>query len=382
MRFSLLLLLTIAATADAAQITLREEATTSAGALVLLGDVATVTGDNAERLSKLPLMPNPSPGTRQFVSAASVRAMLAAQGESPADHRYAGAYRVRVETPALASEPVVDDWQPAAKQPIAPSSKPSESTAFRVRTEPSRPRSFQTRRVSSISIKAVREAVREAVQSAINNEDAAPRLAVRNIQLSATAIRELVEMGDQPITVEFLPRQPPQAGSITVRVWPEARRGGEAFNAVADLVEQPMRVVTRTPVARGTLVTASAVRLEPIPMNELDRPQAMGYTELEQVVGREAKRPLRLGEVLSDNNTAAPLMVRRSQEVEVISGGGGVSVSLVAQAKQDGRQGDLITVQLLDRKEEFTARVVGPRQLAVLSARGDFTNAARPGAYR
>lgn len=385
MRFAFILLLTLATTAGAAEITLREEASISVGTLLRLGDVATITGDEADRLALLPLMPVPSPGTRQFVSAASVRAMLAAQGESAAAHRFAGAYRVLVATPALASEPIVEEaWKSASRPAQDKLSKPSNSTAFRVIPRASRPKAFATRRPSPRSQNAVREAVAEAIQQAIDNRNdlGAPRIAVTGVQLSETALRELAEMSEQSITAEFLAAQPPAAGSITVRVWPEARVGGEAFNVIANLVERSMRVVVERPIARGSLVTASAVRLEPVPVREINRPQAIGYQTLKEVVGREAKRPLRPGQVLSDANTALPLMVRRNEEVEVISGGGGVTVRLTALAKQDGRQGELITVQLLDRKEEFTARVVGHRQLAVLSARSGLAGISGTGGLR
>lgn len=376
MRSLLAILLLIATSAPAAEIRLREEASTIANALVRLGSVATVTGDDAERLAKLPLMPNPSPGTRQFVSAASIRDMLAAQGESVGVHHFTGAYRVLLATPALAAEPVVtnDQWRPAAK--------PSNSMAFRVRRGTAKPQATTVRRTRVLSQQAVNKAVNAAVQHALDAKSTKSSLLVREVQLSATAARELAELGDQPITAEFLPTTQLLPGLVSVRLRTEARRDDEAFQAIVELVEQPMRVVTTQPVGRGTMLTASAVKLEPVLADEIDRPRLLGYTTLDAVVGREASRPLQVGDVVSMNNTAAPLMVRRNEEVEVSSGGGGVSVRLLAIAKQDGREGELITIQTLDRDEKFTARVVGPRRLAILSAGGNVANSNRPGGVR
>lgn len=383
-----LLLITLVTTpVGAAEIALRDEARVTSGTLVRLGDVAIVTGRDAARLDRLPLSPSPTPGDRQFVSAGAIRAMLAAQGEDLSEHRFTGAYRVRVQTAAMAS-PATEEAD-AQRWRLAPSPRTGARTAFRIRSGAAPLNTPQYRpptRLGVVAKRAVDANVMDAIQAEIdrrvNDRTESPtRLAVKGVKLSATAARELSLIEETPLKVAFRPTEQLAPGELSVRVWPESRLDDEAFRVVAELVEQPMRAIAATPIGRGELVTTSAVRMEPVPLSELENASAYGYAAAE-AIGRETKRSVRPGEVLSEANTAPPLMVRRGEEVEVVSGGGGISVRLRAIASQDGRQGDLISVEMYDTKEKFSARVVGPRRLAVLSAGSALANATRTGGLR
>jgi flagella basal body P-ring formation protein FlgA len=217
--------------------------------------------------------------------------------------------------------------------------------------------------------KSVQDAIKSAIQEMLDTrrQPGETRLAVRGVELTSQTVNELLEKIGQPLTATTATTATPLPGSLQCKVWPAEGLAGEPCLVVADLVEQPMRVVATTPLSRGALVTASAARLEPTPLEEIGKASAIGFTSLEDTIGKETTRPIRAGEVYSEYNTSAPLMVRKNDEVMVVSGGGGVSVSMRVTATQDGRVGDLVTVKALDRDEKFPARVVGPRRLAVLA---------------
>ena len=370
MRLLVLLLLLSTAFTEAAEINLRSEATITGGSLIRLGEVATVTGANADRVARTPLMPSPAPGTRQFVSAGAIRDMLAAQGFAAGENQFRGAYRIQITSqPNLEPKAPAADWRSATPNSTAP------RTAFRVRasgTPQAAPsRSVRSTPIRQTDMKLIEQSVIAALQAVIDQREISSdrqRLAVRGVELSATAIRELTELRGQQLTGHFANLVNLSAGSRQARIWPESRLDGEPFLVVADLVEQPMRVVARSPLGRGALITASAIRVEPVPLNEIGRRNSTGFAKIHEVVGKETTRRVNAGELFSDMNTAPPMMVRRGEEVTVVSGGGGVSVRVRALAKQDGRTGDLIQIELLGRGEELMARVVGPRRLAILSA--------------
>lgn len=378
MRSVLIILIVLAASLAAtlpvvgADITLHEEASAVPGVLVRLGDVATIHGADAERLAEAPLMPSPAPGTSQHLSAGALRDLLKAQGVDPRDHYFRGAYRTQVTTP------LGNSASPAPRRENAPWQTPAASAedstmAFRVRggfaaPAPALPVGV-VRKASLRESKSVEEAVKAAIQQMLDGrrQTGELRLLVRAVELTSASVNELCEKVGQPLTATLASTATPLPGSLTCKVWPAEGFAGEPYLAVADLVEQPMRAVATTPLTRGALVTASAVRLEPTPLEEIGKSSAAGFTTLEEAVGKETSRPIRMGETLSDVNTAPPMMVRKNDEVMVVSGGGGVSVSMRVVATQDGRVGDLVTVQTLERDERFPARVVGPRRLAVLS---------------
>jgi flagella basal body P-ring formation protein FlgA len=366
MRFPLVILIVLAASLTAtlpvigADITHHEEASAVPGVLVRLGDVATIHGAEAERLADAPLMPSPAPGTSQHLSAGALRDLLKAQGVDPRDHFFRGAYRTQITTPlgrsASPSQTETAEWQ------VNPASAGDSTMAFRVRggyaaPAPDLPVGV-VRKASLRESKSVEEAVKAAIQTTLDarRQPGELRLAVRDVELTSRAVNELCDSIGQPLTAALATTATPLPGSLTCKVWPADGLAAEPYLVVADLVEQPMRVVATTPLSRGALVTASAVRLEPTPLEEIGRANAAGFSTLEEVVGKETSRPIRMGETFSDINTAPPMMVRKNDLVDVVSGGGGISVTM-----------HMITVQTLDRDEQFPARVVAPRRLAVLS---------------
>ncbi|MEQ8848473.1 flagellar basal body P-ring formation chaperone FlgA [Botrimarina sp.] len=364
----------LAVAAAAADIRLRESASVGGG-LVRLGDVAEVTGPGARELGSAPLMPAPPDGETRRLSAGAVRDMLEAQGVRLDRHRFWGAYQVQISSGAES---------PSSRQ--TPPTAERQTTAFRVRPVADRASRWAVstveRRVQAPP-REVEQAVTERLRSMLEELHAAqpdtPRLLVRGVAVSATAARELGEFDPASYQAQWVDGGSLGPGEASALVWPESRNPDEAFRVVADLVEQPMRVVATQPLARGAAVVRSAVRLEPVPLAEIDRPSALGFTKLEEAVGAETLRRVRVGEPLSTINTAPPLVVRKGQEVEVYSGGGGVSVRLTAIAQGDGRVGDLVQVEAYDGRETFSARVVGDRRLAVLSAGSSTSGLVRSG---
>ncbi|MEO0529647.1 MAG: flagellar basal body P-ring formation chaperone FlgA [Planctomycetota bacterium] len=386
MRLLLITCLATSATlASAAEITLREDAAAGASALVRLGDIADVTGRDADRVASLPLMPAPAAGTKQSLTTTAIRAMLSAQGESVASHRFRGAFTVRVAGPERSRSTDDSEW----RTPLADQDR-GVSTAFRKRgritREPVTLTKRGSRRLAVATSRAVDQAVTAAVQEAIDQRlgslAAEKRLLVRDVELTATARRELQTLASQPLIAKVPEGTTLVPGKLTADLWPESRLGEDSFRVVADVVEQRMRVVVKEPLSRGTMIVASAVRLEAVPLDQIDRPGALGYTSVDEVIGKEASRTLRAGDVLSEGNTAPPMMVRRGEQVFVVSGGGGITVTLQALAKQDGRKGELIAVEMLDRRDELMARVVGYGKLAVLSAGPELASAIRTGDLR
>lgn len=399
-RLLLGLLLLATASAQAANVRLRETALVGGG-LVRLGDVAQVIGRDAEALAATPLMPAPTGDGTRWLSCGAIRDMLQAQGIDPKAHRFGGAFHVRVsvgDTPAVAPTPTtlptttlpkpnvppttVRPATPLAAPPAAARPTPRSSTAFRVRPALDRVDGSRPARRVVASPRAIEQALVERLQEVLDlsiTDPNGPRLLVRGVEVSNTAAKELGAFGTDSLRAQFIGGQSPDAGSLSALAWPASRGPDEGLRVVADVVRQPMRVVATQPLPRGATVVRSAVRLERVPLNEIDRPNAVGYGSLDQAVGKETLRAIRAGDALSAANSAPPTVVHKGEEVEVFAGGGGVSVRLAAIAKADGRMGDLVEVEAYDGREAFNARVVGVRRLAVLSAGSSAGGVVRSG---
>lgn len=366
--------------AHAAQLVLRGEAL-AFESIVRVRDVAEVTGDTLaeiERIGALPLMPAPAPGEPRRLSARVLRDLLAAQGERIDSDQFFGAKSTTVTSRPLASEPPAAAWRPSAEAGPLAEAPPAPSVARQGRTGfvisrgavPSFVAPLQApRTLRAAETREVKKRVTNAISRLLEQSAEAPPLAVRSVRLTETTTRELLALGAQPLTAHQRGGAPPVAGESEFLVWGGSNESGETFRVVADLVEPRRRVVAVDPIGRGTLVTASSVRLEPEP---LDAPpeRSAPYRSLEEVIGKEATRSVRPGQPLTADNTASPMLVRRGETVAVSSGGAGIHVRLTAVARGDGRLGDLVTVEAYDRSERFDARVVGPRRLAILGAGG------------
>lgn len=98
-----LLILIVGASARSAEILLKPRVK-SQGTIVLLGDVATVVGEEGEaklvqQLKRLELFPAPSPGRIRLLHRPEVRELLTLHGVDTSQHRIAGSSYSRITPP-------------------------------------------------------------------------------------------------------------------------------------------------------------------------------------------------------------------------------------------------------------------------------------------
>ena len=117
-------------------------------------------------------------------------------------------------------------------------------------------------------------------------------------------------------------------------------------------------VATRA-IQAGETLQESDIALAPPPAGSQVRDV---FRRTEEAVGRKSHRAFAAGQPLDSRFLKAPVLVRRNETIAVIARNGGVQVRIAAKAMDEGGAGDWISVQPLDRKETFTARVTGARQ--------------------
>lgn len=140
----------------------------------------------------------------------------------------------------------------------------------------------------------------------------------------------------------------------------EVPKNQKAQPKKAQLPIQKIIVALRN-IERGELIRAADVEIRQQPGTQ----NRNAVNSLDQVVGMEARNTVREGSLIYKNQVRAPLQVKRGETVSIFASTGGISVKTFAIARQDGALGDLIQVQTLDKKEQFTAHVSGRRELEV-----------------
>jgi flagella basal body P-ring formation protein FlgA len=107
-------------------------------------------------------------------------------------------------------------------------------------------------------------------------------------------------------------------------------------------------------IAAGALLGPDNVRIE---TTQADSPSP---AEPPPVLGMVAAAAIPAGTVIQPSLMKAPpavVVVRRNQTVVMKIRGEGFTITVVGQAMQDGRLGDLIRVQNVDSRRVVTARV-------------------------
>lgn len=342
----------------AAEIRLREHAA-PIGNIVRLGDVADLSGfaSRDEWQWKLAeLVPAPALSSQRMLTAGEVADLLARGGYD-------------LTGVSIAGTQVAISWQ-ATTTPIAQSATPATPTTaptsgFRslgAATAPTRrPVVFLTTEQRT----AIDEHLRDIVTRYVEDQSGKIGLIEITTDMPTSDAEKLMQATSElTVTGGHAPWQGPQRLGLSM----DTNRGTLHLPlqvTIRDLT--PVAVVVRA-AARGELLTASHVSFEPAPAGSRLPASVEPVTSVEQMVGREASRNLRVGEVLTTNICLPPMMVRRGQLVSVQAGGGGIRIARQATARADGRQGEVVELEIAGSKERLAARVIAPGQLAIVSA--------------
>ena len=359
----------------AAEIILRESAN-PLGTIVRLGDVADIRTNDAaamDRLSAIPLMPTPATGTVQHLRAKEIRDMLRAQGIAWSAHRFSGAISVKVGREGLRSKPspTQSTKKDVTKKPVAkveqatPVRRPP-SIGFRsLNNSPSNESLVvpvnQISRRQELDIKIQ---VRESLEAWLASQGEAGKLiAIGEIEIEPVDIERLYNYRKRELVAEPLANTDAKAGLGKFVVSPF---GGQPSYAKAELIQLEQVVTSSRMINRGETITASHLVVKGVLPEAIEKTRSPVFESIESAIGRIAKRTIRSEELLSEKNTTTPVLVLRRETVTVSTGSSGITIRMQAIAKQDGRLGDLITVETLDTGEVLQARVTGRAELAVL----------------
>jgi flagella basal body P-ring formation protein FlgA len=121
-------------------------------------------------------------------------------------------------------------------------------------------------------------------------------------------------------------------------------------------------VVPLRPLQRGDVIRASDVQLQA-------RSGDVGHAaSIEEVVGRQAVRPIAAGSTIAAIDLQSPQLVLKNEVVTVYARARGVQVRTSAKALEAGAKGDIIALEsLLDRNARFMARVIGTKEVEIFA---------------
>lgn len=108
-------------------------------------------------------------------------------------------------------------------------------------------------------------------------------------------------------------------------------------------------------IERGQTIVAEQLQLQEVNVGRASRGF---YNNVDEVIGQGAKRRVRAGQLIAPNLLAAPLLIRRGQQVTIIASQDGISASATGEALANGREGEVIRVRNLGSQKVIEAQVV------------------------
>lgn len=308
---------------NAAEIELRRESR-PAKSVVTLQDLAVIHANDpkeAESLGAIELFPAPAAGPPRFLRVRELQDLLVLRGIPLQKHHLTGSSQVAIHGAETRAE----------------------------NDDPSLPPVLQKKAEREVS-----EAIARSLQTAGNAQTW--NVAVRLDDAQARAVSKA--QGAVAAHGEAVPSVGRQAFEVVLGSGKNAQR----FTVEAN-VSLPLSVVVATrSLMRGAVVGPNDVRLQPASPNET---QGDCFRAVEEVIGSEAIQAIGEGVILQKRSVHAPLLVHRGDIVTVYSRAAGIRVRTTARAREDGSQGDLVSVESLTDRKSYIARVYGIRELEV-----------------
>ncbi|MGA2034593.1 MAG: flagellar basal body P-ring formation chaperone FlgA [Thermoguttaceae bacterium] len=324
----LLLVLLAARFGGAAELRLRPQCTPG-GSVVRLRDVAEIFADapQAAALGQIELFPAPTGSQQRFVPVRELQDLLLLRGVNLAEHRFSGSSQVAVSSaahPAHVEEP----------QAL------SAATARHVKSR-------------------LCEAVAQYLKTRAGNRSWLVTAEIPDNQLRLAA--------DPACTMTVSGGRSPWTGAQHFEVTLSAAQKPATFPLEAQ-VSLPSTVVTTTrALARGAVIRAGDVELQE---DESGDDESGSFHVVAEVVGKEAIRAVAAGKALTQDAVRAPLLVHRGEVITVYAHSAGISIRTTARARDEGSQGDLVSVESLLDRSTFYGRVSGVREVEVYGRAG------------
>ncbi len=312
---------------SAAELRLRQQCSPK-GAVVTLGDVAEIyTADKqqAEKLAAMELFPAPPTAQQRVIRIRELQDLLIMRGVNLAECQFSGSSQLVVTS---AGEPTHAEHE------------------------------------QNLSLSAVKRAQRRVQEAILQYLQAkSPAQGPRILQFEPTpALARAAANSAQSISVSG--GSSPWTGKQRFEVAIETPEGPARFTLDAQ-VTVPAAVVA----AAHSLSRGAAIRESDLVLSRDAPPDGEGsaFHTIEEVVGRQTTRAIPDGKILVSDDVQAPLFVHRGDVVTVYARSAGIRVRTTARAREEGGLGDLVTMETMQDRKTYQARVCGMREAEVLA---------------
>ncbi len=197
----------------------------------------------------------------------------------------------------------------------------------------------------------IEQAVRDYVEAELN------KLANSNSEITLGRLNNRLKLSQcaEPLEIFSLSKFNP-AGRNNIGVRCHAPRFWKIF-IPATIKFYSTVAVAAIPLRRGTTITVSDVALD---RRQIANHLGGYFTNINDVVGREVRQPIRLGSIIQQNATHAEKVIKKGELVTLRSSSSRFKVITSGKALNSGTLGDIIRVQNSKSERIVEGTVVAP----------------------
>lgn len=208
------------------------------------------------------------------------------------------------------------------------------------------------------------EELRTQVHTFLQRElrDEFPQAADSSVEITVANLDPRLKLGECAGDVRHSITSPrPYGANVSIKAQCTGAKPWTIYVPARIEVYAAIAVAARS-LERGSVLTQADVTL-----SRMNTTQAgTGHVgELDQVVGKELKRPLRAGEPVRLTHLKAPQVVRKGDRVVLEARGTSVSVVTSGRALANGQVGDQIQVQNEKSQRVVDAEIVAPGRVRI-----------------
>lgn len=296
---------------------------------IQLSDVAVIEGFTADQLSELGNMAiaeAPAFGQSKLITLNDIRAKLAGAGVNMAVVRLKGASRCVVRRPT---------------------EMPTEQDA---------PQDVSARKTASEQ--SLRAQIQRFIDGRLVEYGGKAEINFRRTPAS------LLALSGPAYTFEIEPRSSRKLGTfellVTIQHGPAE---AQTHKVAVEVALKKSVIVAISPINRGQTITRADIMTEQRSFKKLEH---IGMTKPATVIGQEAKRDIRMGDMIKPGDIKSKVLVKRNDLVSIRSVRNGIAIESTGKALADGALGDSIEVRNEGSEETFWAQVTGLRRAEAL----------------
>ena len=312
---------------------------------VNLGDIAELSGPVAEQMAELVIMKLERSAAPKEITIRSIRATL----------NEAGIHWGRIQ---LSGKKVIVRPAPgmgAGDQPLIAMSAASLIEPNDITRKPGRTESISVQELMTLD--TVRSEVAAFFARSLRLSPAELRLTFRNSDA------EFLDITRQSYRIEIEPLSGLKSDrvNLNVRLW-ESGRIGQRQSITADVFLHKSFVEAAHDISRQDVLVESDLQ-----MSERWMPpsEASLTTNLTDAIGRVSTKHIKAGQAIHHNAINRRTLVRRGDPIIVRCLVGGTVISLQAEARGDGSEGDTVECRKKGERDTFFATITAPGEAII-----------------